>query len=262
MSVVQLQCTGPIATLTINRPDRLNSLGEDGDGEAFAALCKEINGDLGIRCVLLTGAGPAFCAGGDLKAMRDRTGMFGKAGFSLRDAYLSNIHQIVRSLYFLEVPLVAAINGDAIGLGCDLACTADVRITVPAARFGATFLKIGLVPGDGGAWLLPRAIGNARAAQLLFTADLIDARTALDWGLVGNVVDPDNLLSQAEAIARRIAGQPRDALRMTKTLLRQGQSNSFETTLELSASAQALAHQSREHHDGVAALLNRLATRR
>ncbi|MGF1457058.1 MAG: crotonase/enoyl-CoA hydratase family protein [Alphaproteobacteria bacterium] len=248
---------GPIATITINRPDNRNALGEPGDGDAFAAVADAINADRSLRAVILTGAGKAFSAGGNLAAMRDREGAFAGSGTQIRDGYRTNIHKIVRSLWTIELPMVAAVNGPAIGLGNDVACLADTRIAASTAKFGATFLKIGLVPGDGGAWLLPRVIGMARAAELLFTGDVVDAETALSWGLISRIVEPDALMDEARALATRMAAQPPDVLRMTKRLLREGTQSRFETIMELSATMQALAHHTGDHAEAVNAFFEK-----
>ncbi len=259
MSVLSLETHGPVALLTLNRPDSLNALGAAGDGKAVAAACAAVNADPAVRCAVLTGAGRAFSAGGDLKAMQAKTGAFAGSGLQVREGYRGDIHRIVRALWDLEVPLIAAVNGPAIGLGCDLACLADIRIAGASARFGATFLKIGLIPGDGGAWLLPRVIGQSRAAELLFTARVIEPATALDWGLVSRVVADEALMAEALTLAEEIARQPPQALRLAKSLLRQGQSASFEAVMELSATAQALCHQTEDHAEGVAAMLEKRA---
>ncbi|HPE48257.1 MAG TPA: crotonase/enoyl-CoA hydratase family protein, partial [Hyphomonas sp.] len=240
MSVIKLDKHGPIMVMTLNRPDAMNALGQDGDGKAVAAACAEITADPEIRCAILTGAGRAFSAGGDVKAMQNKTGAFGGKPHDIREGYRRNIHMIVRSIYNLEVPLVAAVNGPAIGLGCDVACMADIRLASDKAKMGVTFLKLGLIPGDGGAWLLPRLIGASRAAELLFTGDVVDAETAAEWGLVSKVVPADTLMDEAMALANRIAGQPPQALRLAKTLLRHGTTASYDTIMEMSAAAQAL----------------------
>ena len=136
---------------------------------------------------------------------------------------------------------------------------ADVRLAASKAKFGVTFLKLGLIPGDGGAWLLPRIIGNSRAAQLLFTGDVIDADTAEDWGLVSEVVPDDELMDAAMELAERMAGQPPQALRLAKTLLRHGQTASYDTIMELSAASQALMHETEDHMEGVNAILEKRA---
>jgi 2-(1,2-epoxy-1,2-dihydrophenyl)acetyl-CoA isomerase len=155
--------------------------------------------------------------------------------------------------------MIAAVNGPAVGLGCDLAGIADIRLASDRARFGVPFVKLGIIPGDGGAWLLPRTIGYARAAELLFTGDLIDAATAAEWGLVNRVVPHERLMDEAMALAARIAAQPPHALRLAKALLRQGRESSYEAVLEMSASAQALSHLTEDHLEGVTAHVEKRA---
>jgi enoyl-CoA hydratase/carnithine racemase len=255
--MITLEKRGPIAVLTLNRPEAMNALGEPGDGEKVAAACAEVNADTSLRCAILTGAGKGFSAGGNVKAMQSRVGAFGGEPASVRNGYRTNVHVITNALYNLETPLIAAVNGAAIGLGCDVACLADIRISSETAKYGVTFLKLGLIPGDGGAWLLPRVIGFSRACEFLFTGDVIDAQTALAWGLVSRVVPADQLMDEAMALATRIAKQPAGALRLAKTLLRQGQSASYQTVMELSAAAQALMHHTKDHAEGVAAILEK-----
>ncbi|MDP1630589.1 MAG: crotonase/enoyl-CoA hydratase family protein [Caulobacter sp.] len=257
MSLITTEKRGHVAILTINRPESMNALGAPGDGDQVAAACAAINADQDVRCVVLTGAGRAFSAGGDVKAMKAREGAFGGGGVGIRENYRNNIHRIVRSIYGLEVPSIAAVNGAAIGLGCDVACMTDIRIAADTAKLGVTFLKLGLVPGDGGAWLLPRTIGMSRAAELLFTGDVIDAKTACDWGLVSRVVPADELMGAAMATAEKIAQQPPHALRLTKSLLKQGQTTSYDALMEMSAAAQAICHLTEDHMEGVEALLEK-----
>jgi len=257
LSALLFEKDGPIVTLTINRPETRNPLGEEGDGDLFAEVCARINADREIRCAILTGAGSAFSAGGNVKAMRERSGSFAGAGVHIRERYRNGIHRIVRSLWGVEVPMIAAVNGPAIGLGNDVACLADMRIAADTAIFGATFLRIGLVPGDGGSWILPRTIGHARAAELFFTGDTIDAATALSWGLVSRLVPQAQLMDEVRGLAARICRQPPDVLRMTKRMMREGQSVSFDTIMEMSASMQALAHMTEDHHEAVAAFFEK-----
>jgi 2-(1,2-epoxy-1,2-dihydrophenyl)acetyl-CoA isomerase len=257
MSVLTLTREGPLAILTLNRPEALNALGQPGDGDAVADVCAQVNADRSVRCAILTGAGRAFSAGGDVKAMRERTGAFAGSPADIRDGYRTNIHRLAKAIWGLEVPVVAAVNGPAIGLGGDVACLADVRIASTTAKFGVTFLKLGLIPGDGGAWLLPRVIGFSRAAELLFTGDVIEAETARDWGLYSRVVAPEALMVEARALAMKIAGQPPQALRLAKSLLRQGQTQSYDAVMELSAAAQALMHHTDDHAEGVEAILEK-----
>lgn len=259
MPLLQTTRTGPVTTLTIDRAETMNPLGAPGDGDEFRAACDVINRDLDTRCVILTGAGRAFSAGGDIKAMRDKSGSFAGSTPAISDGYRDNIHLILRALYGLRVPVIAAVNGPAIGLGCDVACLADIRLASDKAKFGVTFLKLGIVPGDGGTWILPRVIGMSRAAQLFYTGDVIDAETACAWGLVSEVIPHDDLLSQAEALAAKIAQMPPHSLRQTKMLLRQGQQVSYDTALEMAANTQAMLHTTQDHAEGVAALIEKRA---
>lgn len=249
---------GHCVTLTINRPDMRNALGEPGDGDVFTEACARINQDRSVRCVILTGAGSAFSAGGNIKAMQEGRPPFGGPGVHIADSYRQGIHRIIRSLWQLEVPAIAAVNGPAIGLGNDVASLCDIRIAAKSAIFGATFLKIGLIPGDGGAWLLPRQIGLSRASELLFTGKTIAAETAAEWGLVSEVVDDDALMATARAMADEICAQSPEALRAAKRLLRNGQSASFDTVMEMSATTQALMHQMSDHQAAISAMLDRV----
>ncbi|WP_209348990.1 crotonase/enoyl-CoA hydratase family protein [Pontixanthobacter sp. CEM42] len=257
MSLLTISNANHVTTLTLNRPDAMNALGADGDGNEFVAACDAINADPDVRCAILTGAGKAFSAGGDVKAMRERSGNFGGNPVEIANGYRTNIHLILRALYGLKVPLIAAVNGAAIGLGCDLACLADMRIASDRAKFGVTFLKLGIIPGDGGTWILPRVIGEARAAELFYTGDVIDAAKACEWGLVSRVVDSGSLMDETEALAAKIAAMPPHALRQTKNLLRQGRSITYDTALELAANTQALMHHTEDHMEGIDALLEK-----
>ncbi|WP_439472669.1 crotonase/enoyl-CoA hydratase family protein [Brevundimonas sp.] len=257
MTLIHIERRGPIELWTLDRADRLNALPDPGDGAAFARACEAVNDDRGVRCVVLTGAGRAFSAGGDLKAMRDKSGAFAGAGPDIREGYRREVQLIVRALYGLEVPLVAAVNGPAMGLGGDIAGLADIRIASEQASFGAPFLRLGILPGDGGAWLLPRNVGYARAAEMLFTGRTLDARTAHEWGLVNRVVAAEYLMEEALKTAGEIAAQAPHALRMTKALLRQGREATFDQILEMTAAMQALAHLTEDHAEGVAAVLEK-----
>jgi 2-(1,2-epoxy-1,2-dihydrophenyl)acetyl-CoA isomerase len=259
MPVAKLDKDGAVATITITRPEAMNALGQPGDGDVFHAICADINADRAIRAAILTGEGRAFSAGGDVKAMQERRGAFAGGPAEIREAYRGNIHRIIKALWNLEVPLVSAVNGPAIGLGCDVACMGDVRLAAAGAKFGVTFLKLGLIPGDGGAWLTPRVVGWSRACELLFTGDVVDAQTACDWGFVSRVVPPETLMDEARALALRIAAQPSHALRVTKALMRQGQTASFDAIMELSAASQGLMHHTADHEEGVAAILEKRA---
>lgn len=252
-----VQRDGDVLTWTLNRPETRNVISEPDMVVAIEAAVDGVNADRTARVVVLTAAGPAFSSGGNVKHMRDREGMFAGSPAELRTGYRYGIQRIPKALFHCEVPVIAAVNGPAVGAGCDLALMCDMRIASTAASFAESFVKLGIVPGDGGAWFLPRAVGAARAAEMAFTGDAVDAATALEWGLVSRVVEPEQLLPAAHELARRVAANPPQALRMTKKLLREGQHQSLESLLELSASMQALAHHTRDHQEAVAAMLER-----
>lgn len=252
------QQDGHVVTLTLNRPEARNALSGAEGAELWEPAAARINADKEVRCVIVTGAGKAFSAGGDLKGMRERT-MFTPGGTNIRESYRRGVHRVVRALWGIEVPVIAAVNGPAIGLGCDLTCLCDMRIAGESAAFGVTFLKVGLVPGDGGAWLLPRVIGYARAAELFFTGDVLDAAAAREAGLVSRVVPDARLMEEARALAAKVCALPPDVVRMTKRLMREGMTNSFDAILEMSATMQALAHETEDHREALDAFFEKRA---
>lgn len=254
---LRVERTGDIVVWTIDKPEQRNPISDEATIEALEDAVGEANRDHSLRVAILTGAGTAFSAGGNVKHMRDKAGMFGGTPAELRQGYRHGIQRIPKALYHCEIPTIAAVNGPAIGAGCDLALMCDMRIASTTATFAESFVRLGLIPGDGGAWLLPRAVGMARASQLAFTGAPIDAATALDWGMVNEVVEPEQLLKAAHRLAADIAVNPPHALRMTKRLLREGQHQSLETLLELSAAMQAITHHTADHDEAVAAMLER-----
>ena len=161
------------------------------------------------------------------------------------------------ALYNLEVPTIAAVNGPAIGAGCDLACMCDMRIASHNASFAESFVKIGIIPGDGGAWFLPRVVGMSKAAEMSFTGDSVDAEEALKIGLISQLTTPETLLAEANSLAERISANPSLVLRMTKKLLREGQRQDLASLLELSANLQSIAHKTADHHEAVHAFLEK-----
>jgi len=244
---------GAVVTLTLNRPEERNALSTQAQWDELAQACAAIQADESARAVILTGAGTAFSAGGNVKDMRDKKGIAGGTPYQISQGYLRGIQQIPLALHRLEVPTIAAVNGAAIGAGCDLACMCDIRIASEKAKFAESFVKLGIIPGDGGAWLLQRTIGYQRAAELSFTGDTIEAQAALAMGLVTRVVAPEALMPAARELAGRIAANSGPALRMAKRLLRQAQSSRLDETLQLSAALQALAHHTTEHDAAMAA---------
>jgi len=254
---LQQQREGAVLVVTMNRPETRNALSDEGIVEEFEALCAQVNADLSVRALVLTGAGSAFSSGGNLKTIRQTMGSGLGEPANSRYAYRNGIQRLPLALCNLEVPTIAAVNGPAHGAGNDLACMCDMRIASERAVFAESFVKLGLIAGDGGAWLLPRAIGMAAACEMAFTGEPIDAAQALAWGLVSRVVAPDALLPTALQLAQRIAANPGHALRMTKRLMREGQHTRLDTLLEMSAGFQALAHHTAEHEAALDGFLNR-----
>jgi len=230
-----------VLIVTLNRPEVANALNTQMGRDLLDLWTGLIAEPGAVRAAILTGAGGrVFCAGGDLK---ERNGMT-KAQWEAQ-------HEIFERQYWAlldcPVPVIAAVNGPAYGAGCDLACMCDVRIASERAIFAESFIKVGIVPGDGGAWLLPRVVGRSKAAEMSFTGEMLDAGQALDCGLVSRVVPAEQLLDAARELAGRIAANPGPTLRLTKRLLREGEHQRLDSLLQLSASFQALAHKTPQH---------------
>lgn len=255
--ILLYQQTDHIVTLTMNRHETRNAISEDAMVDAIVAACAKVNADDSVRVVIITGAGSAFSSGGNVKDMRDKKGMFGGNPLEIRDGYRNGIQRIPIAISQLEVPIIAAVNGAAIGAGCDLTMMCDMRVASEKALFAESFVKVGLIPGDGGAWFLPRVIGISRANEMAFTGEPVNAQTALAWGMVSRVVPPEELMNAATELAKRIAANPPSALRMTKRLLKEGEHSRLDTLLELSASLQSLAHQTKDHVEAVNAIIEK-----
>ncbi|SMP78977.1 crotonase/enoyl-CoA hydratase family protein [Noviherbaspirillum suwonense] len=247
---------GHVVTLTMNEPDRRNPLTGNNAVQDFQAAIARIENDASVRAVILTGAGNAFSSGGNVKDM-ERHAAGELNGMQIRQEYRQGIQKLPLALFNLEVPVIAAVNGAAIGAGLDLTCMCDIRIASTHAKFAESFVKLGIVPGDGGAWLLPRVIGLARAAEMTFTGQVIDAEQALAWNLVSRVVAPEALLPTAMALAEQIAANPPHAVRLAKRLMREGMHTRLDTLLEMSAAYQALSHQTPDHAEAVAAFIDK-----
>jgi enoyl-CoA hydratase/carnithine racemase len=255
--ILNYEQQGHIVTLTLNDPATRNALTGDPMFSAFEDAVKRVNGDLNVRAAILTGAGTAFCSGGNVADMRDKKGMFGGTPQQIEAQYRAGIQRIPKALFQLDVPIIAAVNGPAIGAGCDLACMCDIRIASEKAVFAESFVKVGIIAGDGGSWLLPRIIGYSRAAEMAFTGDSLDARAALEIGLVSKVVKPDALMTEAAELAVRIAKNPPQVVRWTKRMLRESQHARLETILDMSASYQALAHHTEDHAEAIASMFEK-----
>ena len=247
---------GPIVTLTMNQPEVRNALTGNSAVDEFVAACERIGADMSVRAVILTGAGTVFSSGGNVKDMRKFCDD-SMSPAAIRQWYLLGIQRLTNAVYNLEVPTIAAVNGAAVGAGCDLTCMCDLRIASESASFAESFIRVGLIPGDGGAWLLPRAVGMAKAMEMAFTGDPVKADEALRCGLVSRVVAPDQLLPTAHELAQRIARNPGNVLRMTKRLMREGQHMRIESLLQMSAGLQVIAHKSPQHLEAINAFIEK-----
>lgn len=254
---ILFEIDGAIATMTLNRADIRNAITHPEMIAEIKAVCSEVNSDTAIKALIITAVDPAFCSGGNVKDMKERKGMFQGSPAELMERYRRNIQDVLLSVYGVEIPTIAAVNGSAIGAGLGLALLCDIRIASRKATFGQTVLNVGLIPGDGSAYTLPRAVGMGKACELFFTADTIDAETALSIGLVNYIADHDKLLEKADEIAGKIASKPPQALRMTKRLIRSGRQGSLEDAMQSAAAYQSLCHHTDDHMEALSAMFER-----
>jgi 2-(1,2-epoxy-1,2-dihydrophenyl)acetyl-CoA isomerase len=257
-SFVRYEQSGRIVTVTLNRPESRNALASHADCQSLVESLQDANADPSVSVLILTGAGQAFSAGGDLKAMKARNGIGPLATpADTRSNYKKGVQRVALALAELEIGTVAAMNGHAIGLGLDLACLCDIRVCAEGAKLASSFVKMGIVPGDGGAWILPRVVGYARAAEMILTGDTISAQEALACGLVNQIAPAEQVLEAARRVAQRIAVNPPRSVRLAKRLLREGQHARLADILELSAAFQALAHETADHQEAVDAFFEK-----
>lgn len=246
-----------VVTLTLTDLETRNALSDEMI-EAIIGCCDRINADLGVRCLIVTGAGRGFSSGGNVKDMRTQRGGFGgKTPVEMRQMVQRTIHRLAPAFYALDVPTIAAVNGHAVGAGCDLALMCDIRIAADDASFAESFLRLGLVPGDSGAWFLPRVIGLSRAYEMIFTGRAVQAEEAAAIGLVSRVVPRESLLEEAQALAANIAEMPPHALRLAKRLVRDSARLTLPESLELASTMQALAQSTADHREALSAFIDR-----
>ena len=245
-----------IVKITLNRPDTRNALSGD-IIEGLVEYIQKADKDKNVGCVILTGAGKSFSSGGNLQEIKDMTTKDQMTQAQLEDWYRFGIQKIPLTMNSIDVPVVAAVNGHAIGAGNDLCTMCDIRIAGEDAKFSESFLRIGIIPGDGGSWFLPKIIGLARANEMILTCEVLDANKALDWGLVSKVVPNENLIVEARQLAKKIASQPPEASRRAKRLLRMSQNVPLQDALEMSASQQSILQQLDDHREAIDALLEK-----
>ncbi|RAH96785.1 enoyl-CoA hydratase [Acuticoccus sediminis] len=261
MSFVDIERHGRVALLALNSPADRNALSRQDQCDALAEALHEVNAEQDVHVAVLTGRGPAFCAGGNVKDMRTKAGFMAGTPTEMERAYRRGLHRIPLAFQALEVPVIAAVNGPAMGAGLDIAAMCDLRIASTEARFAEVFVRLGIISGIGGAWFLPRVLGPARAAELAFTGRVLDAGTALQWGLVSEVTEPGALLDRALTLAGEMAQHSGVALRYYKRLIRMGTQQDLATALDATAALQVLAHSTPEHEAAVDAMLSRMSRR-
>ena len=244
---------GAIATLVMNRPDRLNALNSELTIAVQEALGR-IAQDESIRVVVLTGAGRAFCSGGDL-------GVIGKGRASGETQSLEPLlragMQAVLTMRVMPQPVIAAVNGAAAGAGMNIALAADIRVAAEEATFGQNFAKVGLFPDFGGTYFLPQLVGPSKAAELFYTGDMIDAKTALRLGIVNHVVPSALLEVEVKALAERIMHGPPVAVRAVKKTLFASEGKKLAAALEHEVQEQVRCYLSEDCSEGIRAFFEK-----
>jgi 2-(1,2-epoxy-1,2-dihydrophenyl)acetyl-CoA isomerase len=251
---IQFEMHGSICLLTLNRPDRLNALTVEVAHEFSAAVREAL--EKGARVIVLTGAGRAFCAGGDLREMQEIASREGRVE-AFFDEPLRILNESILLIRRTPVPFIAAVNGVASGGGCNLALACDVIIAAESAKFNQAFIKIGLVPDCGGTFMLPRLVGLKRAAEMMFTGDLITAQRAAEMGMINSVAADGELMSQVMAMAEKLAHAPTAAIGQIKQLLEASALNDYGSQLDLERRAQIQAGQTTDFTEGVSAFLEK-----
>jgi len=250
-----------VAVLTLNRHDLRNALTGSNLIDDIVTIAEWVNQCEDVSVLVITGAGSAFSAGGNIRDMANRSGDFAGDPAECAERYRKGIQRIPLAMQAVEVPVIAAVNGPAIGAGFDLANMADIRIAADSAKFGETFLNLGIIPGDGGAWFMQRLIGYQRAFELTLTGRIVDAAEAKELGIVMDVVPGDELMPVTLKMANKMASQPPKATRLTKRLMKMAQRTELKDFLDICACFQGMSHNEPEHLDAVNRMLEAIAKR-
>jgi enoyl-CoA hydratase/carnithine racemase len=258
---IETRAEGGVARITLAAPEIRNAITGEEMLEDFLDALSDAEESPEVGVVVIDAEGPAFSAGGNVKDMAAREGLFSGAPVEMTEKYRDTIQQLTRFLATTDLITIASVNGPAVGAGFDLVLGCDLRLGSRNARFAHTFIDIGILPGDGGAWLLPRVVGWQRATELALTARFITAAEAESYGILLEVVPEEKLEQRVMELARDIASKSRPAVTMTKRLLRLARSMDLDGFLELSAALQAIAHTTPEHDTAVTSYVERLSTR-
>lgn len=241
-----------VQIITLNRPEKKNAFDKEMI-DAWVAALEEAKYNDNVNAVIVTGAGDAFCSGGDVSSMRG-----GKpTPLESKNVLWENIHRVPLTLKTMDKPYIAAINGVAVGAGLDMALMADFRVMADTAKVNEGYVKVGLIPGDGGSYFLPRLVGQSKAYELLWTGDFIDAQEALRIGLVNHVYPRESFMEKTLELVERIAAGPQVAIRMVKRSVRQSPDLELETALDMISSHMAIIKETEDHKEGVAAFLEK-----
>ena len=246
-----------IATLSFNRDDVRNELTGTALVDDIVSTVDWINRQETVSVLILTGSGSSFSAGGNIKHMQNRAGAFAGDVYAVHQRYRQGIQRMSLAMHRLEVPVIAAINGAAIGAGFDLACMCDLRLAASSAKMGETFVNLGIIPGDGGAWYLQRLVGYQRAAELTFSGRVFDAFEALEMGIVLDVLADADLSARAQTLAESFASKPPQALRLSKRLMKSAQRMELADFLDTCAIFQGVCHNSDDHLEAVNAFIDK-----
>jgi enoyl-CoA hydratase/carnithine racemase len=239
--------------VTLHNPDQMNAITLPMI-DSLVSVLKYADFDRQIRVIVLTGSGKNFCAGGDLLAMEKKTGMFAGEANELRMRYMHGIQQIPRAIEEISTPLIAMVQGAAIGAGCDLAMMCDLRVGSVHSQFGETFTRLGLVPGDGGTFFLQRVIGYSKAMQMFLMAEMFEGKRAFDFGLLNHFCeDSHQLINETEVIASRVASLAPIAQSMTKKAMKISYLSDLSTSLDTLATFQGLTQRTADHFEALSA---------
>lgn len=243
-----------VAVLTLNRPAALNALTMT-MGQEFRSALNEAC-ERGARAIVITGAGRAFCAGGDLREMQQMAERDGRIE-AFFDEPLRLLNECILLIRRLPLPVIAAVNGNAAGGGCNLALACDIVLAAEGARFNQAFIKVGLTPDCGGTFILPRLVGWRLATELMMTGDQVSAGRAVEMGMINRVVADEDLMAEALALAVQLANAPTAAMGRIKALLEQSATNDYGAQLELERQAQLQSGLTKDFREGVAAFIEK-----
>lgn len=248
MADLEYSVADGVATFLLNRPEKKNAFTDD-MLRRWAECLMEAQNDDGVRAIIVTGAGDAFCSGGDLGRRTSETAA--PTVLQRKQRLQHGTHRVALTLQNVDKPVIAAVNGAAVGAGMDMALMCDIRVAARSARFSEGYIRVGLIPGNGGAYFLPRIVGTAQALEMLWTADFVNAEQALAIGLVNHVYEDATFKDEAYALARKIAAAPPNQVRMIKRTVYQSLSTDLRTSLEIISSHMAIVQTTDDYREAI-----------